>query len=66
MKTYHLKAKIDFVDAERHEAILQIVRQAAQMILGSALMIQDKRPPNVTLEVHDMMNGTEVISLTGE
>jgi hypothetical protein len=54
MRTYTIELRADFVDAEKYDLLMTAVRQAAREVLTTAVMLQDKRPPQVSLQSGDM------------
>ena len=65
-KTYRIELKIDFNDDSNHEIILGIAKQYARDLLGSAMLLQDGRPPAVALMTDDTFVGSDEISILPE
>jgi hypothetical protein len=54
MKTYTIELRADFQDDEKHAVLLQAVRQSAREMLSTALLLKDKREPQISLQSGDM------------
>lgn len=56
-KTYSIELKINFNDDTRHDAVMEIMRNAARKVLTQAVMIADGRDPKVALRTEDYFEG---------
>lgn len=65
-KTYRIELKIDFNDDTRHEALLEVAKQYARDLLGSAMLLQDGRRPACVLMTDDTFIGQEEIDILPE
>lgn len=54
MRTYSIELKADFQDDEKHEILLQAAREKARELLAIALMLKDKREPQIAFQTGDM------------
>ena len=54
MRTYTIELRADFVDEDKHDILLEAVREAARTILTTAMMLKDKREPQIMLQTGDM------------
>ena len=63
MRTYSIALRADFVDPEKYELMMEAVRRAAREILATAVMLQDKRPPQVALQSGDMFEREKDLQL---
>lgn len=62
-KTYRIELKMDFEDDANHAILLDIAKQYARDLLGSAMLLQDGRKPAVALMTDDSFFGIEEIDL---
>lgn len=63
MRTYTIELRADFQDEEKHDILLTAVREAAQTMLTTAMMLKDKRDPQISLQSGDMFVRNEDILL---
>lgn len=65
MRTYSIELRVDFDDDvdNKKEVMNKAVRMAAKHLLGSALIISDKRKPEIVAQYDDFWVGTEKIEL---
>lgn len=54
MRTYTVELRADFVDEDKHDILLAAVREAARTMLATALLLKDKREPQIALQTGDM------------
>lgn len=54
MRTYTIELRADFMDDEKHDILLSAVREAARTMLATALLLKDKRDPQIALQTGDM------------
>lgn len=65
-KTYRIELKIDFNDDTRHESLMEVAKQYARDLLGSAMLLQDGRKPACVLMTDDTFVGMEEIDILSE
>lgn len=58
-KKYAIYLEVDHDDDSKDQMILEIIRNAAQGMLASAMLLQDKRPPKCAIESDDLFEGVE-------
>lgn len=63
MRTYKIELRADFQDDEKYNLLLDLCRAAARELLGSALLLKDKRDPLMRLEMGDMFSRDENVEL---
>ena len=65
MRTYTVELRVDFDDdTDTKKATMdKAVRMAAKHLLANALIISDKRKPEITAQYDDFWVGTEEINL---
>lgn len=67
MRTYTVELRADFQDDEKHDILLSAVRDAARTMLTTALMLKDKREPQIMLQTGDMFErNNDVMLFEGE
>lgn len=66
MKTYTIELRADFVDEDKHDILLEAVREAARVMLTTAMMLKDKREPQIMLQAGDMFAKNEDIKIFEE
>lgn len=54
MRTYTIELRADFVEEGKHDILLAAAREKARELLGTALLLKDKREPQISLECGDM------------
>ena len=62
-KTYVMEVKVNFTDDGKHEAMRDVMRDAARTVLTMAMMLADKGKPQVALHSSDFFYGNEDFSL---
>lgn len=62
-KTYRIELKMDFDDDTRHDILINLIRQYARDILGSAMLLQDGRKPAVAFFTDDTFTGMEELEI---
>jgi hypothetical protein len=62
-KKFRIEIAVDYDSDEKLEILRETVRQCAKQILTAAVLISDKRKPQIAVESDDMFEGTETISL---
>lgn len=66
LKTWSIEVKVDFDTPEREGIMLKAVRAAAKQLLTTALLIADKRKPDIAVQSDDMFMGREQVELLEE
>ena len=54
MRTYTIELKADFQDEDKHDVLLQVAREKARELLSMALLLKDKREPQIAFQTGDM------------
>lgn len=54
MRTYTVELRADFIEDGKHDILLQAVREAARTMLATAMLLKDKRDPQIALQTGDM------------
>lgn len=54
MRTYTIELRADFQDESKYDILLEAARGTARELLGTALMLKDKRDPQISLQSGDM------------
>lgn len=54
MRTYTIELRVDFQEDEKYDIMLQSAREMARQMLTVAMMIKDKREPQIMLQAGDM------------
>lgn len=63
MKTYTIELRADYVDEEKHDVLLEAVREAARVMLSTAMMLKDKRDPQIMLQAGDMFEKNKDLTI---
>lgn len=66
MKTFTIELRVDHDTTEKDEIIRKAAMKAAKALYTTAMMITDKRKPQISLESSDFIAGTEEINLMEE
>lgn len=66
MRTYTVELRADFVDEEKHDILLSAVREAARTMLATAMLLKDKRDPQIALQTGDMFQKNDDIMVFDE
>lgn len=66
MKTYTIELRADFVDDEKHDILLEAVREAARTMLTTAMMLKDKRDPQIALQAGDMFEKNKDLEILND
>ena len=61
-RTYKIELKID-VPPEKHDVMRVAAREAAKHLLAMAMLVSEKRPPQIAVHSNDYFEGTEVIAM---
>lgn len=54
METVTIELRFDFQDADKNEIILQAAREKARELLATAMMLKDKRDPQISFQSGNM------------
>lgn len=54
MRTYTIELRADFVETEKYDLLMQAMREKAREIMAVAILMQDKRKPQISLQSGDM------------
>lgn len=54
MRNYDIKLRVDFMDDEKYDIMLEVVREKCREMLTTAIMIKDKREPQIMFSTGDM------------
>lgn len=67
MRTYTIELRADFVDEDKHEILLGMAREKARELLSYAILLKDKREPQISLQSGDMFEANkELVILSDE
>lgn len=66
MRTYTIELRADFQDEDKYEIMLADVREKAREILTTALLLKDKREPQISLQSGDMFEVNKDLELLTE
>ncbi len=54
MRTYTIELRADFQDEEKYDILMAAAREMARGMLATAMMLKDKREPQISLQSGDM------------
>ena len=63
LKTFTVEIRCDFADEAKHEAIKQQVLDAGRTLLATAMLLAEKRKPQVAVFSSDFYAGSEELPL---
>lgn len=66
MRTYKIELRVDFLDKDKFKHLEAAAKTAAKHLYTQALLLQDKRAPQIALEGSDFFSSTEEISLADD
>ena len=66
MKTYTLELKVDYLDEQKYKIIEQQLEKAAREVIAVAMLLQEKRKPQVALHSEDFFKGNEELEIAPE
>lgn len=69
MRTYTIELRADFQSEEKYDILTEAAREKARELLAIALMIKDKRDPQISFSTGDMFernNDLTIMSAEGE
>jgi hypothetical protein len=61
--TFTLELRMDLEGGEQRAIINEALRNAAQMLYAQAVMLSNKRPPQIALRSDNSFEGTDVLDL---
>lgn len=56
MRTYTIELRCDFDSNDKYDAMLEAMRELARNTMATALMLKDKRDPQVAFKTSDMFS----------
>lgn len=62
-KTFIINLSVDHDDKSKDDIVVEMVRTAAQGLLASAMLLQDKRTPSCSIESDDLFEGVTSVPL---
>lgn len=54
MRTYTIELRADFQDESKYDIMMEAMREMARQALTTAIMLKDKRDPQISLQSGDM------------
>lgn len=60
---FQIELRVDFQDSEKYPAMQELARQAACELLATALLLKDKRDPQIMFFVGDMFTKEEIMEI---
>jgi len=66
LETFTIELRVDFNDASKNELVVQAMRMAAKHVLTTAMLLQDKRPPQIALMTSNLFERDREISLADD
>lgn len=66
MRTFLIEIRCDFQDDSKYDLMTTAAREAARGLLTHAILLKDKRDPNITLQSGDLFEGNKEIELITE
>ncbi len=66
MKTFTIELRVDYSDEEKNDVIKEAIKVAAKHVYTTALLISEKRKPQVAVHSSDFFAGTEEIELADD
>ncbi len=63
MRTYTIELRVDYQDNEKYDIMLEAMRTMARDTMATALMLKDKRDPQVAFSSSDMFSKDESLEL---
>jgi hypothetical protein len=66
MRTYMIELRVDFEDKEKEEIMLTACKAAAKHVFTTAVLIADKRKPQIALQSGDHFAPAEDIMLADD
>jgi hypothetical protein len=62
-KTFEVEIIVDFIDESKNEIMKDLIRVAAKQLLTQAMLLQDKRPPQIKVSSGDHFESSTEIML---
>lgn len=66
MRTYTIELRVDFTDEEKYDTMLEMARTQAREFLSMAMLLKDKREPQISLECGDMFERNKDLTILEE
>lgn len=66
MRTYTIELRVDYLDEDKFKHLEAAAKTAAKHIYTQALLMQDKRAPQIALYGSDFFSTTEEINLADD
>jgi hypothetical protein len=68
MRTYIIELRVDYVtdEDEKNKAMTEAAKFAAKHLYTTALMIADKRQPEISISCDDFFHGVEQLDLNDD
>lgn len=66
IRTYTIELRVDFEDEEKYDAMTEVAREAARSMVTMAMLLKDKREPQIMLSAGDMFMRDNDLKLTNE
>ena len=63
MQTITVEIRVDFQDEEKYKVMLEATRATARELLTTALMLKDKREPQISLQSGDMFERNKELEI---
>ncbi len=63
LRTYKIELRVDFDVEGKGEMMLETVKMAARHLISTAMLVGEKRKPQIMIESGDMFSPTEEIML---
>lgn len=63
MRTYTIELRCSFESDDKYEAMLDLSRQTARDLLATAILLKDKRDPQIKFQSGDMMMKDDVLEV---
>lgn len=66
LKTFTIELRVDYDSPEKEQIILDAAKVAAKHLYTTAVLIADKRKPDIALSTSDLFVGASEISLADD
>lgn len=66
MRTYTIELRADFIDESKHEILLGMAREKARELMTCAVLLKDKREPQVAFQTGDLFEGNKELELISD
>lgn len=64
MRTITIELRVDFQENEKYDIVTEAARSSARELLTMALMLKDKREPQISLQSGDMFERNKDLEIT--